>query len=557
MGCLCTWLLPALASWTSRSLGTSESFADGWGQLREVLPLLLRVEGEADFVVGYVDVWEPLAMCSLAGPPPMISLLWYTSGATFSSNVWRHVEFRHFGIALNTSRSLLHVVLLRARTLLFVCFLGCSFVCSLAFGLGHLRLLILADFQRLINTLCHLQKIVVLYFDVFLYHFLPRGGATFRPWPEDRWIDVTVHEASDTCFSADICNHFQLITDGALPGSHGCCSAVNSETGDARGNELTYERLSFRRSVEDANFNADTDLVWLSYVLHQRLENRAKSLRPSVDVNTSNVWRNELSSLHSRLRVRRADLIDELASFAVERGILCSVRRKPGEVDCLSRGIFMPYSANQGLVYRFWSPHQIRAIFEREEPGGTFAAPHHRGQDDFATIVDAIFRDRDFFRRRELVACVIYNAGSATLSSITRAHGVMIENSKYGWLDSRCLASVWFWGLAVARQSRSASAFSNVLSLQANAGLRVVSTRALFMDFALASCVPLGLLGSWFHASSGVAFLRAGAFGTPALDSISWLPRQVDAISPACRPSLIRFWVTHIRQHLRPVCTPV
>ncbi|KAI6875725.1 hypothetical protein KC323_g298 [Hortaea werneckii] len=204
MGCLCTWLLPALASWTSRSLGTSESFADGWGQLREVLPLLLRVEGEADFVVGYVDVWEPLAMCSLAGPPPMMlpratytgtasclarsvyailqiadlslsgpswsstwshqrrSLLWYTSGATFSSNVWRHVEFRHFGIALNTSRSLLHVVLLRARTLLFVCFLGCSFVCSLAFGLGHLRLLILADFQRLINTLCHLQKIVVL-----------------------------------------------------------------------------------------------------------------------------------------------------------------------------------------------------------------------------------------------------------------------------------------------------------------------------------------------------------------------------------------------------------
>lgn len=53
------------------------------------------------------------------------------------------------------------------------------------------------------------------------------------------------------------------------------------------------------------------------------------------------------------------------------------------------------------------------------------------------------------------MACVIYNAGSATLSSITRAHGVMIENSKYGWLDSRCLASVWFWGLAVARQSVS------------------------------------------------------------------------------------------------------
>ncbi|KAI6875724.1 hypothetical protein KC323_g299 [Hortaea werneckii] len=174
--------------------------------------------------------------------------------------------------------------------------------------------------------------------------------------------------------NSNICNHFQLITDGALPGSHGCCSAVNSETGDARGNELTYERLSFRRSVEDANFNADTDLVWLSYRPYRHC----------------NVWRNELSSLHSRLRVRRADLIDELASFAF--GI------KPGEVDCLSRGIFMPYSANQGLVYRFWSPHQIRAIFEREEPGGTFAAPHHRGQDDFATIVDAIFRDRDFFR---------------------------------------------------------------------------------------------------------------------------------------------------------------
>ncbi|KAI6875692.1 hypothetical protein KC323_g300 [Hortaea werneckii] len=149
----------------------------------------------------------------------------------------------------------------------------------------------------------------------------------------------------------------------------------------------------------------------------------------------------------------------------------------------------------------------------------------------------------------------------------------MIENSKYGWLDSRCLASVWFWGLAVARQSRSASAFSNVLSLQANAGLRVVSTRALFMDFALASCVPLGLLGSWFHASSGA---RSGRllwsldhlhtlcitfylYSPPVRlqDSISWLPRQVDAISPACRPSLIRFWVTHIRQHLRPVCTPV
>ncbi|KAI7165125.1 hypothetical protein KC349_g285 [Hortaea werneckii] len=76
---------------------------------------------------------------------------------------------------------------------------------------------------------------------------------------------------------------------------------MDSETGDAGGNELTYKRLSLRRCIEDANFDADTNLEGSAHAA----TGAERLWTASIDVDTRDVWRNELGSLHSRLRIRR------------------------------------------------------------------------------------------------------------------------------------------------------------------------------------------------------------------------------------------------------------
>lgn len=146
-------------------------------------------------------------------------------------------------------------------------------------------------------------------------------------------LHVAVHQARDAGPAAHGGDHAQLAADGALAGPHGGRAAVDRQARDARRDEPADEGLGLGGGLEETDLDADADLELGGDGTDERLEDcaqfvrgpeeggahavvRAEGLRATrVHVDARDVGGHEPRRAHRELRVRRADLEDELAPF--------------------------------------------------------------------------------------------------------------------------------------------------------------------------------------------------------------------------------------------------
>lgn len=160
--------------------------------------------------------------------------------------------------------------------------------------------------------------------DIVLLHQRERLGAARH---------VAVHDAGDAGGAADVADHAQLVANGPLPGPHGCRAAVHCQAGDAGAHEALDEGTRGVGGVENADLDADADLIWAADLLHQtgqdgaqqvgRLEQSGahaagggEGLRAArVDVDAGHVGGDHLGGLDGEVRVSGAHLVDQLAAL--------------------------------------------------------------------------------------------------------------------------------------------------------------------------------------------------------------------------------------------------
>lgn len=142
---------------------------------------------------------------------------------------------------------------------------------------------------------------------------------------------VSVHDARDPRLAADVADHLQLAPDCALTRAHGCGAAVHCEACYACLDQPFHQLPCILRVVENADLDADADLVGLADLLDQAREDvdeqiggleqrgahaarRREGLRtPRVHVDACDVGGDHFRSLHGQLRVRGAHLVDQPA----------------------------------------------------------------------------------------------------------------------------------------------------------------------------------------------------------------------------------------------------
>jgi hypothetical protein len=240
--------------------------------------------------------------------------------------------------------------------------------------------------------------------DAELAHELQRLGARGH---------VAVHDARDACFAADVADHAQLAADGALAGPHGRGAAVDGEAGDAGPDQALDEGARVGRVVEDADLDADADLVGLADVLDEgredvdeqvgRLEQGgahaaggAEGLgTPGVDVDACHVGGDHLGGLDGALGVRGAHLVDQpallelrvdavehrLAVLRVEVRVLELRRRQPRPLERVGVRVEAPRGADDGAVDRLGA---CSASASRRMPVSRMLVPHTRSAPYFS-----------------------------------------------------------------------------------------------------------------------------------------------------------------------------